>query len=73
MLSVSFYHCSGVGGIYIDLVIGRYHGCLCRQDAEALLTDDGDFLVRESASQPGDFALTCRWNSNNVHFMINKV
>ena len=42
-------------------------------EAEALLSSDGEFLVRESTSQPGEFALTCRWNGNNIHFMINKV
>ena len=52
---------------------GRYHGRLGRLEAEELLSSDGDFLVRESTSQPGEFALSCRWNSNNIHFMINKV
>ncbi|KAF0288492.1 SH2 domain-containing protein 3A [Amphibalanus amphitrite] len=50
-----------------------FHGRLGRMEAEELLSSDGDFLVRESASQPGEFVLSCRWNGNNVHFMVNKV
>ncbi|XP_037084985.1 SH2 domain-containing protein 3C-like [Pollicipes pollicipes] len=50
-----------------------YHGRVGRLEAESLLSEDGDFLVRESTSQPGEFALSCRWSGTSVHFMINKV
>ena len=51
----------------------RFHGRLGRLEAEQLLSSDGDFLVRESTSQPGEYAITCRWNGNSIHFMVNKV
>ena len=44
-----------------------------RQQAEALLREDGDFLVRDSISQPGELVLTCRWAGHGLSFMINKV
>ena len=49
-----------------------YHGNLPRQKAEALLLNDGDFLVRDSSSQRGDFVLTCQWRGAPLHFMINR-
>ncbi len=33
---------------------------------------DGDFLVRDSISQPGDFVLTCYWRGAPLHFVINR-
>lgn len=34
---------------------------------------EGDFLVRDCASQPGNFVLTCRSKGAALHFVINKV
>ncbi len=35
-----------------------YHGRMSRRDAENLLSRDGDFLVRDSATNPGQYVLT---------------
>ncbi|KAG9266846.1 SHC-transforming protein 2 [Astyanax mexicanus] len=35
-----------------------YHGRMSRRDAEKLLIRDGDFLVRDSATNPGQYVLT---------------
>uniref|UniRef100_A0A8C9TBI8 SH2 domain-containing protein n=1 Tax=Scleropages formosus TaxID=113540 RepID=A0A8C9TBI8_SCLFO len=35
-----------------------YHGRMSRRDAERLLARDGDFLVRDSATNPGQYVLT---------------
>lgn len=35
-----------------------YHGRMSRRDAERLLVRDGDFLVRDSATNPGQYVLT---------------
>ncbi|GAB0089018.1 breast cancer anti-estrogen resistance protein 3 homolog [Sergentomyia squamirostris] len=50
-----------------------YHGPIPRQRAEEIVKKDGDFLIRDCASQPGNFVLTCRTKSNVLHFVINKV
>lgn len=48
-----------------------YHGSVSRQHAEKTLTHNGDFLVRDCMSQPGDFVLSCCWKSARLHFIIN--
>lgn len=35
-----------------------FHGVISRPVAEALLNDNGDFLVRESKAKPGQYVLT---------------
>lgn len=50
-----------------------YHGPLSREAAETLLERDGDFLVRESSSCPGDYVLTCFWKNSPMHFKIIRV
>ena len=50
-----------------------YHGSIPRGRAEELILQDGDFLIRDCISQPGDFVLTCRWKGLGLHFVINKV
>ncbi|GLH17162.1 Uncharacterized protein GBIM_22190, partial [Gryllus bimaculatus] len=50
-----------------------YHGAIPRQRAEDIVEGDGDFLVRDCASQPGNFVLTCRSRGLPLHFVINKV
>ncbi len=49
-----------------------YHGNVLRHQAEASVQRDGDFLVRDSISQPGDFVLTCYWRGAPLHFVINR-
>ncbi|GAB1598256.1 breast cancer anti-estrogen resistance protein 3-like isoform X1 [Argonauta hians] len=48
-----------------------YHGQISRQAAEHLVLVNGDFLVRDSVSQPGDFVLSCGWHGVPMHFIIN--
>ncbi|NWV40569.1 BCAR3 protein, partial [Grantiella picta] len=49
-----------------------YHGRIPRQVAESLVQRDGDFLIRDSLSSPGNFVLTCQWKNTSQHFKINK-
>lgn len=48
-----------------------YHGNVSRQRAERLVAKNGDFLVRDCISQPGDFVLSCCWKGGPLHFVIN--
>lgn len=51
-----------------------YHGPIPRQRADELLKTEGDFLIRDCVSQPGNFVLSCKTKSNQtLHFVINKV
>ncbi|CAM4606472.1 unnamed protein product [Lepidochelys kempii] len=50
-----------------------YHGCLPREEAESLLGEDGDFLIRDSGSSQGDYVLSCRWRGETLHFKIIRV
>lgn len=50
-----------------------YHGPIPRQRAEEFLRNDGDFLVRDCVSQPGNYVLSCRAKGQILHFVINKV
>ncbi|CAG5119639.1 unnamed protein product, partial [Candidula unifasciata] len=50
-----------------------YHGNISRQRAEAIIVNNGDFLVRDCISKPGDFVLTCRWKGVPLNFMINSI
>lgn len=43
------------------------------QAAESLFERDGDFLVRESSSSPGDYVLSCFWKDGPMHFKIIRV
>nr|XP_055096203.1 SH2 domain-containing protein 3A isoform X11 [Symphalangus syndactylus] len=50
-----------------------YHGLLSRQKAEALLQQDGDFLVRASGSRGGHPVISCRWRGSALHFEVLRV
>jgi hypothetical protein len=50
-----------------------FHGMIMRKVADRALSLDGDFLVRESISKPGDYVLTAKWNGKTLHFVINVV
>ncbi|XP_041619003.1 SH2 domain-containing protein 3A isoform X3 [Vulpes lagopus] len=50
-----------------------YHGPLSRQKAEALLQQDGDFLVRASRSRGGHPVISCRWQGSALHFEVLRV
>ncbi|KAM4622440.1 breast cancer anti-estrogen resistance protein 3 homolog isoform 2-T2 [Discoglossus pictus] len=47
-----------------------YHGPLPRREAEHLLELDGDFLIRDSHSAPGDYVLSCASSGQILHFKI---
>ncbi|XP_025893629.1 breast cancer anti-estrogen resistance protein 3 isoform X1 [Nothoprocta perdicaria] len=49
-----------------------YHGRIPRQVAESLVQRDGDFLIRDSLSSPGNFVLTCQWKNISQHFKIDR-
>lgn len=49
-----------------------YHGTIPRARAEEVVTKEGEFLIRDCISQPGDYVLTCRWTSQTLHFVIQK-
>ncbi|XP_061836438.1 SH2 domain-containing protein 3C-like isoform X3 [Nerophis lumbriciformis] len=49
-----------------------YHGPIPREVSESLLSNHGDFLIRDSDSSPGDFVLTARWDQKTNHFPISK-
>ena len=47
-----------------------FHGQMSRQDAENLLVRDGDFLVRESTTNPGQYVLTGLQNGYPKHLLL---
>ncbi|XP_034934049.1 SHC-transforming protein 1 [Chelonus insularis] len=47
-----------------------YHGSVSRSEAEAMLTKDGDFLVRESQGSPGQYVLTGMNNGTPKHLLL---
>jgi hypothetical protein len=51
-----------------------FHGPISRQAAVGQLERDGDFLVRDCISAPGDYVLTCMAMAGKViHFRLNRV
>ncbi|XP_068208188.1 breast cancer anti-estrogen resistance protein 3 homolog isoform X3 [Palaemon carinicauda] len=49
-----------------------YHGTIPRVRAEEVVIKEGEFLIRDCISQPGDYVLTCRWSAQTLHFVIQK-
>ncbi|XP_054714847.1 SHC-transforming protein 1-like [Uloborus diversus] len=47
-----------------------FHGTITRQESEALVVKDGDFLVRESTSTPGQYVLTGMQRSQRKHLLL---
>ncbi|XP_043935221.1 SHC-transforming protein 1 [Protopterus annectens] len=47
-----------------------YHGKMKRKDAEKLLKANGDFLVRESTTTPGQYVLTGLQNGQPKHLLL---
>ncbi|XP_067827587.1 SHC-transforming protein 1-like isoform X2 [Heptranchias perlo] len=47
-----------------------YRGRMSRQEAEALLIKDGDFLVRESMTTPGQYVLTGLQGGQAKHLLL---
>ncbi|TRZ02957.1 hypothetical protein DNTS_009927 [Danionella cerebrum] len=47
-----------------------FHGPLSRRQAERLLSKDGDFLVRESGTTPGQYVLTGQQGGQAKHLLL---
>ncbi|CAG7834312.1 unnamed protein product [Allacma fusca] len=47
-----------------------FHGIISRSEAEALVRNDGDFLVRESQASPGQYVLTGLQNGSSKHLLL---
>ncbi|KAI5620510.1 SHC-transforming protein 1 isoform X1, partial [Silurus asotus] len=47
-----------------------FHGPLSRKKAEKLLSKDGDFLVRESSTTPGQYVLTGQQGGQPKHLLL---
>lgn len=47
-----------------------YHGPMTRAEAELLLEDEGDFLVRESKSKAGQYVLSGVQNGQPRHLLL---
>ena len=47
-----------------------FHGSISRGECEALLDKDGQFLVRESSKQPGQFVLTGMVDGQPCHLLL---
>lgn len=47
-----------------------FHASISRQAAEALLRNDGDFLVRESQGKPGQYVLTGLQAKTPKHLLL---
>ncbi|KAK3855154.1 hypothetical protein Pcinc_038425, partial [Petrolisthes cinctipes] len=47
-----------------------YHGPISRKEAEMLMVQDGDFLVRESQGTAGQYVLTGMQNNTKKHLLL---
>ncbi|XP_064421962.1 SHC-transforming protein 4 isoform X1 [Latimeria chalumnae] len=47
-----------------------YHGKISRKEAESLLVNNGDFLVRESTTSPGQYVLTGLQGGQAKHILL---
>lgn len=47
-----------------------FHGSISRREAERLLGRDGDFLVRESGTTPGQYVLTGQQGGQPKHLLL---
>lgn len=47
-----------------------YHGKISRNEAESLIHNDGDFLVRESLLNPGKYILTVMQGDTKKHLLL---
>lgn len=50
-----------------------YHGAIPRIEAQDLLKQQGDFLVRESHGKPGEYVLSVFSDGQRRHFIIQYV
>ncbi|XP_032831895.2 tyrosine-protein kinase Fer-like isoform X1 [Petromyzon marinus] len=47
-----------------------FHGAIPRQEAQRLVSSEGDFLVRESHGKPGEYVLSAMTGGQCRHFII---
>ncbi|CAL8095961.1 unnamed protein product [Calicophoron daubneyi] len=47
-----------------------YHHILSKEDAERSVRRNGEFLVRESPREAGNFVLTTKWNGCMIHLLV---
>ena len=47
-----------------------FHGSIARKESEQLLTQDGDFLVRESSTTKGQFVLSGLQDGQFKHLLL---
>uniref|UniRef100_A0A670ZXN9 Breast cancer anti-estrogen resistance protein 3-like n=1 Tax=Pseudonaja textilis TaxID=8673 RepID=A0A670ZXN9_PSETE len=47
--------------------------CHLQMEAESMLQNDGEFLIRDSRSSLGDYVLSCHWGGQALHFKIIRV
>ena len=47
-----------------------FHGQISREEAEGILEEDGEFLVRESTTQAGQYVLTGMENGQVKHLLL---
>ena len=62
-----------VTGIDVDhdlMAHDWFHGILSRDEAENILEEDGEFLVRESSTQPGQYVLSGMENRRVKHLLL---
>lgn len=57
---------------FLILKVFFWYDFYSSQVAEELVQRDGDFLIRDSLSSPGNFVLTCQWKNTSQHFKINR-
>ncbi|XP_059201635.1 SHC-transforming protein 4-like [Centropristis striata] len=69
LVSVSAEQCTPLSETLIQEE-GWFHGRLGREQAEALLTCSGDFLVRESSSASGQYVLSGMEGANVRHLLL---
>lgn len=50
-----------------------YHGKIKRITAVNLLKNNGDFLLRDSISSPGDYVLTGLCRGEPMHFEVHRI
>lgn len=51
-----------------------YHGsCISREQSETRLKEDGDFLVRESSIEPGQFVLSVMHDGTKLHLLFDSI
>lgn len=63
----------------IEPVIGElsmeqwFHPSISRKGAEQLLQNDGDFLVRKSMANPGQYVLSVQQNNSPKHLLLHDI